>query len=362
MTAAGLQLRLDLTRGDFTLAVDLQLPGRGITALFGPSGSGKTSCLRVLAGLDRVPGAQVIVNGTVWQDEVRGLFVPPWKRAVGYVFQEASLFSHRSVRGNLLYGYRRAGRPADVAVDDLIDLLDLRGLLTRMPAGLSGGERQRVAIGRALMTAPRLLLLDEPLSALDLARKAEILPYLEALHRRLSIPAVYVSHAVDEVMRLADHLVVLESGRVQAQGAMPAVLTQVDLPGPSGREPGVVFDAEVVGHDDDDHLSELRFGDGGRLWVPRRRVPVGQRLRARIPARDVSLALSRPAHSSMLNLLPATLIEGVPAVDPPGQRRVRLHCEGIDLLALITERSWRTLALAPGQAVWAQVKAVALLD
>ncbi len=362
MSGAGLRLAIDRLRGDFRLSVDLVMPGQGVTALFGPSGAGKTSCLRVLAGLDRVPGARVSLHDTVWQDDTRGVFVPPWRRPLGYVFQEASLFAHRSVQGNLDFGYRRAGRPAEVDVEGLIDLLDLRPLLDRRPAHLSGGERQRVAIARALMTGPRLLLLDEPLSGLDAARKAEILPYLEALHRRLSVPAVYVSHAVDEVMRLADHLVVLAQGQVQAQGPLDTVLTQVDLPGQLGPEPGVVFEAEVVGHDDADHLSELRFGDDGRLWVPRRQVPVGQRLRARIPARDVSLALSRPAHSSMLNLLPATLVEGLPSDRLRGQRRVRLRCAGIDLLALITERSWRTLGLAPGQAVWAQIKAVALLD
>jgi len=346
-------------RGDFRLEIDLRLPGHGITALFGNSGSGKTTCLRAMAGLERAPGGLFAIDGEVWQDESRGIFVPTHRRALGYVFQEASLFPHLSVRRNMEFGLRRAA--AAKQGFDLVavaELLGIGGLLDRLPASLSGGERQRVAIARALLAAPRLLLMDEPLAALDLKRKQEILPYLERLHDELSIPVIYVSHSPDEVARLADHLVLLDEGRVVASGSLAETLARTDLPPAFADAAGVVLETIVSG-EEADHLSQLDFA-GGCIHVSRRAEAPGSRLRCRIHARDVSLALERPRASSILNILPAT-VTAVAATDTPGHVLVQMLVEQTPLLARITERSRRELGIVPGQPVWAQIKAVALL-
>lgn len=357
MSAIRARFRID--RGDFCLDVDLALPGRGVTALFGHSGSGKTTCLRALAGLERAAHGYVAVGDTVWQDEASGVFVPPHQRALGYVFQEASLFPHLSVRGNLEFGYKRAGRVATgLDVEGTARLLGIDGLLARRPDSLSGGERQRVAIARALLAAPRLLLMDEPLAALDLKRKQEILPYLERLHDELSIPIVYVSHAPDEVARLADHLVLLDGGRVAASGPLGSTLARTDLPPTFAGEAGVVLETTVQAHEEDD-LSCLAFS-GGLIRVGRRAEAPGTRLRCRIHARDVSLALERPRASSILNILPAQITDIAPT-DAPGQVLVQMQTGECWLLARITQRSCRELDLAPGKQVYAQVKAVAPL-
>jgi molybdate transport system ATP-binding protein len=259
--------RFRLVHAGFTLDVDLQLPGRGVSALFGASGSGKTTCLRAIAGLAHAPGGHLSVNGEVWQDDGRNLFVPTHKRPLGYVFQEASLFPHLSVRANLEYGMRRVpARDRKVSLDHAVELLGISRLLERMPAGLSGGERQRVAIARALATSPRILLMDEPLAALDLARKQEILPYLERLHGELEIPLIYVSHAADEVARLADHLVVLEQGRAVASGPLGETLARLDLPIRLGEDAGVVLEGKIAEVDAGWHLARVDFA-GGSLWV-----------------------------------------------------------------------------------------------
>ncbi|HZX30905.1 MAG TPA: molybdenum ABC transporter ATP-binding protein [Rhodocyclaceae bacterium] len=352
-----IRARFRLERGDFTLDVDLTLPGRGITALFGHSGSGKTTCLRAMAGLERAPGGLFAIGGETWQDERS--FVPTHKRALGYVFQEASLFPHLSVRGNLEFGLKRAGTtPQPFALPAVAELLGIDGLLDRRPDSLSGGERQRVAIARALLASPRLLLMDEPLAALDLKRKLEILPYLERLHGELSIPVIYVSHAPDEVARLADHLVLLEVGKVVASGPLMETLARADLPPAFADDAGVVLEAVLGGHEED-NLSRLDF-PGGSLRVGRRPEAIGARLRCRIHARDVSLALEKPAASSILNILPAT-VTAVAPTDTPGHVLVQMRAGNTLLLARITERSRRELAIEPGQPVWAQVKAVALL-
>jgi molybdate transport system ATP-binding protein len=351
--------RFRLERGDFSLDLDLQLPGRGITALFGPSGSGKTSCLRAMAGLERAPGGLFSIDGEVWQDEQRGIFVPTHRRALGYVFQEASLFVHLSVRRNMEFGQRRVAAAAqhfDLAA--VADLLGIAGLLERMPASLSGGERQRVAIARALLAAPRLLLMDEPLAALDQKRKLEILPYLERLHDELSIPVIYVSHSPDEVARLADHLVLLDGGRVAASGPLVETLARADLPPAFADDAGVVLETTVSGHEAD-NLSQLDFA-GGCIHVGRRPEALGSRLRCRIHARDVSLALERPRASSILNILHAT-VTAVVATDTPGHVLVQMCVGTTPVLARITERSQRELGIKPGLPVWAQIKAVALL-
>ncbi|MBB6134654.1 molybdate transport system ATP-binding protein [Massilia aurea] len=357
MTPISLACRID--RGTFKLDVDLALPGRGVTALFGHSGSGKTTLLRVLAGLERVAGARVALGDEVWQDDARKVFVPTHERGIGYVFQEASLFPHLSVRANLEFGRKRL-KPAERRFDLLAvaELLGIERLLDASPSTLSGGERQRAAIARTLLASPRLLLMDEPLAALDMRRKLEILPYLERLHDELALPVVYVSHAADEVARLADHLVVLEEGRVLASGPLAATLARLDLAANFQDDAGVMLETTLQAHDADG-LSHLAFA-GGVLLVGQRDVSIGTRVRCRIHARDVSLALERPRGSSITNILPAR-VDAVGPSSAPGQVLVRLLVGETALLARITERSRRELAIAQGCAVWAQVKAVALL-
>lgn len=356
---SGIRARFRVDRGGFALDVDLSLPASGVSTLFGHSGSGKTTCLRAIAGLERAPGGYVALGGEVWQDDRRGVFVPTHRRALGYVFQEASLFPHLSVRANLAFGLKRVA-PGErrFALGPVADMLGIGHLLDRAPDSLSGGERQRVAIARALLSSPRLLLLDEPLAALDLKRKQEILPYLERMHDELAIPIIYVSHSPDEVARLTDHLVLLDAGQVVASGPVAETLARVDLPPAFAGEAGVVLDTVLARHEADD-LSRLQF-DGGELLVARRAEPPGSRLRCRIHARDVSLALDRPQRSSIVNILPA-VVAAIAPTDTPGQVLVQMRVGASALLARITERSRRELEIGPGSQLWAQVKAVALL-
>ena len=344
----------------FTLDVDLDLPGRGVTAVFGQSGCGKTTLLRCIAGLERGAG-RLEVNGETWQDAAS--FMPTHRRPLGYVFQDARLFAHLTVSGNLDYGMRRAFRRGTSADSSrrapIIELLGLGPLLERLPDRLSGGEQQRVAIARALLTAPRLLLLDEPLAALDHARKREILPWLERLKDELEIPVIYVSHAADEVARLADHLVVMEGGRNLAHGPLAETLARVDLPIRLGEDAGAVFAATVAERDAEWHLARVEF-DGGELWVKDSGVPVEQRVRVRILARDVSIAGSRHNDVSILNLLPATVI-ALAGEDHPSAVLVQLRAGATTLLARLTRRSAQRLDLVPGREVWVQIKAVALI-
>lgn len=355
-----LTARFELSHPGFALDVDLALPGSGVTALFGPSGSGKTSCLRCVAGLERGARGRLVVAGETWQDSERGLFLPPYRRALGYVFQDANLFEHLDVRRNLLFGWKRVA-PGErrLALEQVVELLGIAGLLTRMPARLSGGERQRVGIARALLTSPRLLLMDEPLAALDAERKAEILPYLERLTRELALPILYVSHAPDEVARLADHLVLLEQGRVLASGPTSAVLARLDLPIALAEDAGVVLEGRVLGHDPDYGLLSLGLPGEQRVLLAHAPLPPGQALRIRVLARDVSLSLERQ-HSSILNVLPATVAEIAPTRSP-AQVLLRLDLGGTALLARITRYSLERLSLQPGSQVWAQLKSVAVL-
>lgn len=351
--------RFRVDRGDFQLDVDLSLPGHGISALFGHSGSGKTTCLRAMAGLERTPHGYFAIGDTIWQDEARGRFVPPHQRALGVVFQEASLFPHLSVRQNMAFGEQRVpSSERRFALPEIADLLGLTALLERAPGQLSGGERQRVAIARALLAAPQILLMDEPLAALDLKRKLEILPYLERLHRELALPIIYVSHAPDEVARLADHLVLLDQGRVVASGPLNTVLSRIDLPAAFADDAGVVIEAGIAAHEADE-LSRLEF-PGGQIYVSRRHEAVGTLLRCRIHARDVSLALTPPLHSSILNCVSAIVVALAPT-ETPGHILVKLDVGGEPLLARITQRSASRLDIRPGLALRAQIKAVALL-
>ncbi len=276
------------------------------------------------------------------------------------MFQDANLFAHLSVKGNLEFGMKRIlGRDRRVAWDQAVELLGIEHLLERMPERLSGGERQRVGIARALLTSPRLLLMDEPLAALDVKRKQEILPYLERLHDELDIPLLYVSHAPDEVARLADHLVLLDEGKVVAQGALHETLVRLDLPTAFGEDAGVVIESEITGHDLDYYLTRLTF-QGGDVLVAQRSEAVGHRLRFRVHARDVSLTLERAEGTSISNLLPVQVDEVVSA-DTPAHVLVRLNAQGTPLLARITRRSADQLGVIEGKALWAQIKTVALL-
>jgi len=352
-----IQARFAMARGAFKLDVDLTLPGRGVTALFGPSGSGKTTLLRCVAGLERAPQGRLLVGDAVWQDEQQWL--PTHQRPIGYVFQEASLFPHLTVLGNLRYGMKRSAQAQAAQLEQAIALLGIAHLLDRKPQHLSGGERQRVGMARALAVNPRLLLMDEPLAALDLQRKQEILPYLERLCAELSIPVLYVSHAPDEVARLADHLVALDNGRVLTAGPLTETLARLDLPIRLGEDAGAVLAASVGQVDHDWHLVRVDFA-GGSLWARDPGLPVGRNVRVRVLARDVSLATD-PGTSSIQNVLRGT-VDALGDDDHPGLLLVRLMVGSAVLLARLTKRSAAGLGLQVGQEVWVQVKSVALLE
>jgi molybdate transport system ATP-binding protein len=361
MTAADTGIAASFSRAftGFSLDVSLAVPGRGVTAIFGPSGSGKTSLLRSIAGLERAGDGYLSVNGEVWQDDAAGVFLPVHRRPLGYVFQEASLFAHLDVRRNLDFGLRRVpAAQRRVSLAQAIELLGLQALMQRMPGTLSGGERQRVAIARALATSPRLLLMDEPLASLDLARKAEILPYLERLHDELDMPVLYVSHAPDEVARLADHLVLLDAGRVTASGPTRELMTRLDLPLAHGDAAAAVLDAVVSAVEPGWHMSHAEFS-GGSISLLNPSLQVGQRVRVRIQARDVSLTLERQTGTSVQNIFAATVT--ALSADSPGQVMVGLDAGGSALLARITQKSADALQLQPGSRVFAQVKGVAVL-
>lgn len=352
-----IEARFGIDRGDFRLEVDLKMPSKGITAVLGPSGSGKTTLLRAIAGLDHHPGGFLQLDDRVWQNETQ--FVPTHERALGYVFQEASLFAHLTVKGNLDYGVRRVPQAERrVSLEQAIELLDIRRLLRRSPETLSGGERQRVAIARALAVSPRLLLMDEPLSNLDQERKQEVLPYIESLHASLEIPVVYVSHSQDEVARLANELVLLDTGRVTASGMIQEMLTRLDLPLAHVGDAATIVEARIAEHDEEYDLTHLDFA-GGRITVPLAAMHVGERTRLRLHARDVSLTLEHQSSTSILNIFPATVDEI--ADEGSAQVTVRLNAGGVPLLARITRKSAVDLDLRAGKPVFAQVKSVALL-
>jgi len=341
--------------------VSFVVPGVGVTAVFGPSGSGKTTLLRCVAGLARAPQGRVCVNDDCWQDSGTGRFVPPHRRSVGYVFQDAALFPHLDVQGNLRYAERRRrARAGGLEAGRVIAWMGIGDLLDRRPDGLSGGERQRVALARALLAGPSILLMDEPLASLDEQARTEILPYLDRLHRELSIPVLYVSHSRAEVVRLADHVVLLERGRVRDAGPVADLATRADLPFGRDAEIGTVAEGVVVGHDDEFGLTLLDI-PGGRLRLPDDRVlRSGEKLRVRLLARDVSLTLEPPQRTSILNILPASVLE----IRDADSRLplVRLDAGGTPLWARISRKSVVALGLRPGARVFAQIKGAALQD
>ncbi len=354
-----IRAKIQLVRSEFTLDAEFEIPGKGVTALFGQSGSGKSTLLRCLAGLERSASGVVQVGDTCWQDDVSSVFLPPHQRALGYVFQNARLFPHLNVQRNLEFGWKRiAPQHRQIKFDQVVEWLNLEHLLQRATPRLSGGEQQRVAIARALLTSPQLLIMDEPLAALDAEAKAEILPCLERLHQQLSMPVIYVSHALDEVMRLVDTMLLLKAGKLIASGKLEDVMTRLDLPLSHMDEAGSAIDATVIGHDDEFHLTVLGFS-GGQISVSRQFLDQGSPVRVRIMARDVSIALNRPEQTSILNVFTATVTEL--GEHGPSQLLVKLALGDNQLLARITRKSAVALELKPGCQVFAQVKSVALL-
>ena len=358
MTTGGIDLRYVLDRGAFKLDVELVIPASGITGVYGRSGSGKTSLLRCIAGLEAAAQGFLKVGDTVWDDARASVSVPPQARGVGYVFQEPRLFPHLSVRGNLGYALkRRNGSEDPIDESTVIELLGIGHLLQRSTADLSGGEAQRVSIARALLRAPALLLMDEPLSSLDRARRDEVLPFLDRLHAELSLPIVYVSHSIEEVSRLCDYLIVLESGAVVASGELQSVMTDPSVAALQGEDAGSVLGATVAAHDSDDEITRLEFS-GGEIRVAGLAGTVGDHLRVRIRAADVSLCRDLPARSSILNILPATVRR---VVDAEGGIAYALLSVGDDeIMARITRRSARELDVKPGEQLFAQIKSVAI--
>ncbi|MDX1377055.1 MAG: molybdenum ABC transporter ATP-binding protein [Burkholderiales bacterium] len=344
--------------GRFALDVELESAG-GVTALFGRSGSGKTSIINVIAGLLRPARGRVELNGALLFDSARGIDLPVERRRIGYVFQDARLFPHLSVRQNLRYGafFNRGAHAAPDAAQ-VIRLLGLEALLERRPGALSGGEKQRVAIGRALLAAPRLLLMDEPLASLDAHRKGEILGYVERLRDELAIPIVYVSHAIEEVVRIADRVALVSEGRVIAAGAPDEIMSRLDLRPATGRyEAGAVIETRVLAYDAADDVTTLGFR-GGELLATNLDALIGEPVRVRVRARDVSLALRRPEQTSILNVLAGRIVEI--AEGPGAAAEVRLAVGEATLLARVTRRSRERLGLRPGLEVYALVKAVSL--
>jgi molybdate transport system ATP-binding protein len=356
--SAILEVDIEHRLGAFELDIHFR-SGRGLTALFGRSGAGKTSIVNVIAGLVRPERGRIVVDGSVLIDTERGIRVPAHRRRVGYVFQEDRLFPHLTVRQNLLFGrWFAIGSKPTARLDDVVDLLGIGALLGRRPARLSGGEKQRVAIGRALLASPRLLLMDEPLASLEAARKDEILPYIERLRDQAGVPIVYVSHAVAEVTRLASTIVLISDGRVRGAGPLQEVMGRAELYPMTGRfEAGAVLVARVVAHDARWGLTELA-GAFGKLTVPLLPTPVGASLRVRIRARDVILAASPPTGISALNVLAGRVEAIVPIEDAALEVQLRVGDER--LLARVTRRSGATLGLVPGREIFAVIKTVAI--
>jgi len=351
--------RFQLSYSEFNLDVDLQLPSTGITVLFGHSGSGKTTLLRCVAGLQKANG-RLEVNGKIWQDSASGIFLPTYQRPLGYVFQEANLFPHLTVKQNLDYGLKRVKHTnSTVKLAQTIELLGIEHLLTRMPVNLSGGERQRVAIARALALNPEILLMDEPLAALDYKRKQEILPFLTRLHQQLDIPVLYITHAQQEVAQLADHLVILNEGEVIASGNPAETLTSLELPlAQDKQQAATVWQVTVQVHDSQFHLSQVEFA-GGTLSLPLMEFAIGTPLRIQIYARDVSITLQEPTATSILNVLPA-IVTGL-IDDQAGQCVVRLRVGEQPLLAHVTSKSAALLKLQANMPVFVQIKGTSLL-
>ena len=347
------KIKIDLD--SFILDANFSIPDKGVTVVFGPSGSGKTTLLRVLAGLEKNQNGYLKIGDSIWQDGEN--FVLTHKRQIGYVFQDAALFDHLNVQANLDYGVKRSSNIEKEFIESILNLLDIKILIAQTQ--LSGGERQRIAIARALLVKPKILLMDEPLSALDIKRKQEILPYLDALHNDLDIPIIYVTHSPDEASRLADYLLLLDHGKVIGSGPINDMLTRFDLPMSHGREATSLVEAKVISREKEFNLMHLDF-PGGKFLVPDNNLPIGSNVRLRVSARDVSLTREKQIGTSILNIFPAVVDEL--ALEGKAQIMVRLKIKEVTLLALITRKSAEMLNLKNGVKVFAQIKSVAILS
>jgi molybdate transport system ATP-binding protein len=352
-----LAIRLRHRFASVCMDIDFVTPSPGVTVLFGPSGAGKTTVVLAAAGLLRPDECRIAVDGDVLADTAVGIWRPPERRHIGLVFQDARLFPHMSVAANLRFGMRRAG-PGPVRLDEVVELLDIGALLARRPRTLSGGERQRVAIGRALLAQPRLLLMDEPLASLDAARKSEILPYLLRLKTALKLPVIYVTHALDEVSRLADSLVLIEGGRVEAHGSLPDVAARADVPLARREDAGAVLLCRVVEHDAGRQLSRLE-GGGASFLVPLLEGPTGGEWRLRIPAREVILAGKAPDSISVHNIVPGT-VRRIAEQPARGSVLVEIGLPAGALLSRVTADAITRLELAPGRPVLALIKSTSI--
>ena len=352
-----IECKIKVQLESFTLDANFSIPDRGITVVFGPSGSGKTTLLRAIAGLEKSDDGFLKIGDSVWQKGED--FLATHKRQIGYVFQDAALFDHLDVKGNLNFVIKRAIGLKEDFIESIHNLLEIKTLLNRKTMQLSGGERQRVAIARALLTNPKILLLDEPLSALDLKRKNEILPYLDSIHNDLEIPILYVTHSQDEMSRLADHLLLIEDGNIIGSGPVNDMLTRFDMPLSHGGDAVSIIEAEVLKRDSEFNLMHLDFL-GGQFIVPDNSFPVQTKVRIRVVARDVSLTKSKQVDTSILNIFPAMVQEIVN--EGEAQVMVRLQIKETILLACITRKSSYKLRLEKGSEVFVQVKSVAILS
>ena len=352
-----IECKIKIQLESFTLDANFSIPDRGITVVFGPSGSGKTTLLRAIAGLEKSDKGFLKIGDSVWQKGED--FLATHKRQIGYVFQDAALFDHLDVKGNLNFVIKRAIGLKEDFIESIHNLLEIKTLLNRKTTQLSGGERQRVAIARALLTNPKILLLDEPLSALDLKRKNEILPYLDSIHNDLEIPILYVTHSQDEMSRLADHLLLIEDGNIIGSGPVNDMLTRFDMPLSHGGDAVSIIEAEVLKRDSEFNLMHLEFL-GGQFIVPDNGFPVQTKVRIRVVARDVSLTKSKQVDTSILNIFPAMVQEIVN--EGEAQVMVRLQIKETILLACITRKSSYKLRLEKGSEVFVQVKSVAILS
>jgi len=351
-------IRFKLHRKDFNMAVDLTLPDTGVSAIFGPSGSGKTTLLRTIAGLESLPECHISFRSQVWQDNTT--FMPVHERGVGYVFQEPSLFPHLTIKENLEYGFKRLpDSQKRVSLNDAVNLLNIESLLDRDPLSLSGGEQQRVAIARTLAASPQLLLMDEPLSSLDNKLKLEILPYLETLHKELAIPVLYVSHATDEVARLADTLVVLRKGEILGVGPIQEMLTRLDLPLSYRSDAEALLSATVSNIDMEYALTSVE-AEGYQFLVPGTNLQPGASVRLRIAAHDVSLTLEKQSGTSVQNIFPVTVLEIVE--ESPAQVLVKIRLGESFLLSRLTCKSVSDLGIVKNKPIYAQIKSVAVLS
>ena len=352
-----IECKIKVQLESFMLDANFSIPDRGITVVFGPSGSGKTTLLRAIAGLEKSDKGFLKIGDSVWQKGED--FLATHKRQIGYVFQDAALFDHLDVKGNLNFVIKRAIGLKEDFIESIHNLLEIKTLLNRKTTQLSGGEKQRVAIARALLTNPKILLLDEPLSALDLKRKNEILPYLDSIHNDLEIPILYVTHSQDEMSRLADHLLLIEDGNIIGSGPVNDMLTRFDMPLSHGGDAVSIIEAEVLKRDSEFNLMHLDFL-GGQFIVPDNSFPVQTKVRIRVVARDVSLTKSKQVDTSILNIFPAMVQEIVN--EGEAQVMVRLQIKETILLACITRKSSYKLRLEKGSEVFVQVKSVAILS